>query len=103
MASGRENVSIIAVRDLWGSWIAVDAPQNIKGSFDGSFLEDNGFCNTEDLPTETGLYKLDCQLYWDDGDNGMLEPSDAEWEFTVKSITQIWLADGKVEGNGERN
>ena len=95
MASGRENVSIIAVRDLFGSWIAVDVPEEIKGSFENSLLEDNGFYNTEYLPTQSGLYKLDCEIYWDDGDNGMMERSDPEWEVGVKSTTPIWLADGR--------
>jgi hypothetical protein len=88
MASGVKKVKVFIAVTHNEVPIILDIPCN---DFDITmlsdiFLEDEPFINTEIIPKRVGMYELECEMYWDDGDNAFFERADGDFTFKIVSV-----------------
>lgn len=92
MASGIKKVQVYIAVDHNETPIILDIPLEDFDItlLDGNLLEDQPFTNLDIVPKEVGVYKLDCDLYWDDRINGFYEQTDSDYEFKIVNVVQLY-------------
>ncbi len=73
-----------------GVWVAISLPDDCAEWWD-NFHQDNPF-DTDNLPTQCGVYELNCVLYWEDGHMPICEQTESEWRVTVTAYKPIWVS-----------
>lgn len=88
MASGKTEVKMIIAKSMGSEWVILQCPKSFKQAVDGLFCCDNGFVEST-YPEESGIYEVDCEVFWDDGENGFFERIDPDWKIRIISYNQL--------------
>ncbi|QNB45463.1 hypothetical protein BR63_03485 [Thermanaerosceptrum fracticalcis] len=89
--TGKELVKMIIATDTFGRFVILQAPEYVKYFLDGEAYCENNYFDRSTLPTESGVYEAECEIYWDDGTSYYGEPNDPDWQISVVSYRLLPL------------
>lgn len=80
--------TFVAAHSEDGGWFILKVPEELAHAF--AILLDNNFSPSADAPNQWGVYKVECESWW----NGR-DPRDVKldplWEYGIKAYYPLWI------------